>query len=74
MTFSVRHPTHISLGKPAACRLGRATCSRSPFAKEVFDILKIRVSYAQESATILVAPAGMLPVGFFYARISSTET
>jgi len=74
MTSPMRDSAHMSLGEPAACRLGRATCSRSPSARKVFDILGTRVCYAAGSATILVARAGMLPAGSFCVRISSAET
>jgi hypothetical protein len=39
MTPPLRDSVHMSLGEPAACRPGPATCSRSPFAREVFDTL-----------------------------------
>ena len=73
MTRQLQESVFISRGKPASCRLGQAKCSRSPFAKGVFIIFGIRICYSQGSATILVAPAGMLPAGSSCARISSTE-
>lgn len=72
MTSPVRDSAQASSGEPAACRLGRATRSRSLPSQKILDILGMRVCHAQGSATILVAPAGMLPEGSFCVR-SSTE-
>jgi hypothetical protein len=61
MTLHLQQSYTSRAGKPAPCRLGRATCSRSTFGKKVFDSFRTRVCYAQGSATILVALAGMVP-------------
>lgn len=74
MTSTLPDSARISSSEPVPCPLGRALCSRSPFATGVFVILGMRVCSSQGSATILVAPAGMLPAGSSCARISSTET